>query len=449
MTQQAKVNWIRVPLKADQLNDLNRIDNRKGFIQAGGHLGLTICTAALTIWVWATQPWLYVIPLLYIHGSVQGMLGAGVHELVHERVFSSRRMNRFFLAINSFLTGWNYPFFNISHKEHHRYTLNEPYDLEVTQGAQITLFNSQQIFAWKGIIPLIKNHWAFAFHEYQKNGQSKGIGSEQWMGFLFSRLGLTEKAAIRNWSRIWLAGHLMIIVAGVATGWWIVPVVISFGDKFGGFFGGLTHSPQHVGLLNNVNDFRLSCRTYTSNKLVEFLYWNMNYHIEHHMYAAVPCYNLPKLHKAIQTYLPPAHTLTSAWAEMLNIAFRNRQDGSYYYRPPLPEDQPGQEHLKLEHVPDESASDYLALRNNETSDDLSMDQNRKVWECQICAFVYDELFGLPEEGIAAGTKWQDIPDDWACPDCGVSKSDFQMVERSRVERTSPNSTSSKLISSHI
>ncbi len=42
----------------------------------------------------------------------------------------------------------------------------------------------------------------------------------------------------------------------------------------------------------------------------------MEYHIEHHMYAAVPCYNLPKLHKAIKDYLPPVHNLTTAWAEI-------------------------------------------------------------------------------------------------------------------------------------
>lgn len=46
------------------------------------------------------------------------------------------------------------------------------------------------------------------------------------------------------------------------------------------------------------------------------------------------------------------------------------------------------------------------------------------WECEECCFIYDEARGLPEEGIAPGTKWQDIPDDWVCPDCGVRKSMF-------------------------
>ena len=52
----------------------------------------------------------------------------------------------------------------------------------------------------------------------------------------------------------------------------------------------------------------------------------------------------------------------------------------------------------------------------------------KKWECVVCGFIYDEAVGLPEEGIAAGTRWEDIPEDWECPECGVSKEDFEMVE---------------------
>ncbi len=52
----------------------------------------------------------------------------------------------------------------------------------------------------------------------------------------------------------------------------------------------------------------------------------------------------------------------------------------------------------------------------------------KTWQCIVCGFIYDEQQGLPDEGIAAGTRWADIPADWACPDCGVAKADFDMVE---------------------
>jgi rubredoxin-NAD+ reductase len=53
----------------------------------------------------------------------------------------------------------------------------------------------------------------------------------------------------------------------------------------------------------------------------------------------------------------------------------------------------------------------------------------QVWECQVCGWIYDEAKGAPEDGIEPGTRWQDIPDDWLCPECGVGKSDFDMVAK--------------------
>ena len=52
----------------------------------------------------------------------------------------------------------------------------------------------------------------------------------------------------------------------------------------------------------------------------------------------------------------------------------------------------------------------------------------RQWQCIVCGFIYDEAKGIPEEGIAAGTSWDDIPDDWECPECGVGKDDFEMVQ---------------------
>ena len=52
----------------------------------------------------------------------------------------------------------------------------------------------------------------------------------------------------------------------------------------------------------------------------------------------------------------------------------------------------------------------------------------KKYECMMCGWIYDEALGDPDEGIAPGTTWEDIPEDWCCPVCGASKEDFEMVE---------------------
>jgi rubredoxin len=52
----------------------------------------------------------------------------------------------------------------------------------------------------------------------------------------------------------------------------------------------------------------------------------------------------------------------------------------------------------------------------------------KKYECVICGLIYDEAEGWPDDGIAPGTKWEDVPEDWECPDCGISKYDFDLME---------------------
>ena len=52
----------------------------------------------------------------------------------------------------------------------------------------------------------------------------------------------------------------------------------------------------------------------------------------------------------------------------------------------------------------------------------------KTWRCALCAFVYDEAKGMPDEGVPPGTRWEDVPETWNCPDCAASKADFDMVE---------------------
>ncbi|HYH43465.1 MAG TPA: rubredoxin, partial [Burkholderiales bacterium] len=52
----------------------------------------------------------------------------------------------------------------------------------------------------------------------------------------------------------------------------------------------------------------------------------------------------------------------------------------------------------------------------------------KTWQCILCAFVYDEAAGFPEDGIAPGTRWADVPENFGCPDCSAKKADFEMIE---------------------
>lgn len=67
------------------------------------------------------------------------------------------------------------------------------------------------------------------------------------------------------------------------------------------------------------------------------------------------------------------------------------------------------------------------LKGSAVSDNKTIEQEFKTWMCLICGWVYDEEAGLPDEGIAPGTRWDQVPMNWTCPECGARKEDFEMV----------------------
>ncbi len=66
---------------------------------------------------------------------------------------------------------------------------------------------------------------------------------------------------------------------------------------------------------------------------------------------------------------------------------------------------------------------------------FDLDRAMSKWECIVCGLVYDEKEGWPDDGIAPGTRWEDVPEDWLCPDCGVGKEDFELLEEAPVDDT--------------
>ena len=72
------------------------------------------------------------------------------------------------------------------------------------------------------------------------------------------------------------------------------------------------------------------------------------------------------------------------------------------------------------------------LRRESESESESERKDRqatvKKWQCIVCGWIYDEAEGYEDDGIAPGTAWEDVPEDFVCPECGVGKEDFEMIE---------------------
>ena len=94
---------------------------------------------------------------------------------------------------------------------------------------------------------------------------------------------------------------------------------------------------QHIGLADNVTDHRLNTRTVYINPISRWVYWNMNYHIEHHMFPMVPYYALPALHALIRDDLPPpSPSIWHAYKEVWPVLLKQLRYEDYYLRRELP-----------------------------------------------------------------------------------------------------------------
>ena len=326
---QRKITWYRSRLDREVLRSLNQRSDWKGMLQTLGHLGLLTLTGTGAFYAAGRLPLPVLLLILFLHGTVHAFLLNGFHELCHNSVFRTKFLNTFFLRIFSFLGPFNYVRFWASHSDHHKYTLHPPDDYEVMLPVKLTFSG----FLKSAIV----NPWGFyaRWKLIVRLSFGKLEGPEETV--MFPKSDMEKRRELFNWARIQLVGHALIVGVSLYFGLWLVPVLITLAPAYGGWLLYLCNTTQHVGLTDNVPDFRLCCRTITLNPLVRFLYWHMNFHIEHHMYAAVPCYNLGKLHKLIKHELPHCPVgLFETWKQIITILKKQKTDPEYQYVPELP-----------------------------------------------------------------------------------------------------------------
>ncbi len=324
-----RIAWYKTPLRREILAALNERSDWRGLAQTLGHLGLVAASGAAAWYAAGRLPLPVFVVLLLVHGTFYSFLAAAFHELTHQTVFKTKPLNTVFLYLVSWLT-WANPFWYwASHQEHHKFTLHPPEDLEVVLPFELTLTS----FLRSALV----NPWDFYYRLKMNLRLSLGRTEGAWEASLFPPEAVALRWRVFNWARLILLSHLLLTVVALYFGLWQVPVLVTLAPFYGGCLLYLCANPQHAGLQDNVPDFRLCTRTYITNPFVQFLYWDMNYHIDHHMYAAVPCYNLGKLHAAIAHDLPASPVgLLATWKEILAIVQRQRRDPSYQYAAKLP-----------------------------------------------------------------------------------------------------------------
>ena len=162
-----------------------------------------------------------------------------------------------------------------------------------------------------------------------------GQPSQQWLRALHEDQPAELRRSIA-FARTTLVFHVAVLGLSVATGLWVLPLIFSLASFMANWLAYFVGMTQHCGLRDNVPDFRKCVRSVRLDPLSEFLYWRMNWHAEHHMYAGVPCYNLKALSRELAADMPPPKTLFGAWKEMLETWRRQQIDPDYQYDVPLP-----------------------------------------------------------------------------------------------------------------
>jgi fatty acid desaturase len=337
-----RISWYRCPAEPAKLKELTRRSDLKGLYQGLGHLLLIAATGTLTYYLFLQQIWVGFAFALVAHGSVFTFLRAGRHELSHGTVFRSKWLNSFFLRTYSVLCWLNSHRYKMSHTYHHMYTLHPRGDREVVL-PQFPTLNPLYLFQLftlnvtggpesKGLIPSVANALRLAF---------LGKFANEWEEAIFAEDQAAARTTAANWSRFMLLFHAAVIVVSILLKLWLLPVLITFAPFIGNWWRYFVGFPMHAGLRDNVADFRLCVRTITLDPISKFLYWRMNYHTEHHMYAAVPCYNLRKLQKEIQWDMPKPRSLIEAWREMRTTWKKQQTDPTYQLDTPLPKHDKG------------------------------------------------------------------------------------------------------------
>ena len=136
-------------------------------------------------------------------------------------------------------------------------------------------------------------------------------------------------------ARVWLLIYGATVLACIVSRSILPAMFIGLPRMYGAWHHIMTGLTQHSGLAEDVTDHRLNTRTVYMNPVSRFIYLNMNYHVEHHMFPMVPYYSLPALHAEIKDDLPePAPSIPAAFREFLPVMLRQRHDTSRVRRPP-------------------------------------------------------------------------------------------------------------------
>ncbi len=328
----AAAQWYHSDIPRAEMKALMKRENGPAVRDTITLYGCMLAFAGAGIALWpqvagsfAVWPSLVSLPFWLAYGVLYGSaMDSRWHECSHGTAFRTPWMNDVVYQIASFMMVRNPITWRWSHARHHTDTLIVGRDPEIVamrppKLARILANLLGLVDAWTGWSRMLLN--------------ASGRLSAEEATFIPQ----SEQPKVIRVARIWLAIYALVIAAAIWMGSILPLMLVGLPRLYGAWHHVVTGVMQHAGLAENVLDHRLNSRTVYINPISRFIYWNMNYHVEHHMFPMVPYYRLPALHAKIKHDLPAASpSMLAAYAEIIPVLWRQLRNEELFIKRALP-----------------------------------------------------------------------------------------------------------------
>ena len=319
----AGAEWYRTPVDRKVLKSLMKRTDWPATRDMAIWVAVLVGSGAGGILLWGS--W-WALPFFFVYGVFYASAAdSRWHECGHGTAFKTRWKNDAVYELASFLIMRNSVVWRWSHARHHTDTIIVGRDPEIAgmrppQLIVLCLNLFGIVAVPQGLVALARN--------------AAGILPPDEADLIPE----TERGKAIRVGRIHIAIYVLVALISIWS-WSLLPLmIIGLPRAYGIWLLLVMGLPQHLGLAEDVLDYRINSRTVLMNPILRFIYWNMNYHIEHHMYPMVPYHALPKLREVVKHDLPaPNPSLWNAWSEIIPCVRRQLRDPRHFIRPQLPE----------------------------------------------------------------------------------------------------------------
>lgn len=319
----AEADWYQCAVSRTEMRQLLVRRNGPAIRDTIIWFGLILGFAYLTLILWGS--WWVVLPYLVYATLYASTSDSRWHESSHGTAFKTDWMNNALYEVASFMVMRESIVWRWSHNRHHSDTIIVGRDPEIPAPRPPDILSlCLAVFNIKGYPKYFKR---IIMHSFGKMAEDES-----------QFVPVSEHSRVFTRARMYGVIYLGVI-ALCFTSHSILPLLfIGLPNLVGSWLMIIYGLTQHTGMAENVLDHRLNSRTFNTNLINRFLYWNMNYHVEHHMFPLVPYHAAPRLHALIKGDCPePYPSLFSCWKEIIPTLFKQVKDPAYHVKRRLPD----------------------------------------------------------------------------------------------------------------